>query len=122
MTFPTHPGLLDSLSDFYPSTCTIQQFTTATSASGERTKTYADLASHVAIPCAVAPVRNARSESQEATQTFGLIVDRIALKGHYPNITTNMRAVVGSAVYDIIDVEHDQHSKTTYLTGNKVTV
>lgn len=112
-----HPGLLATLrKHHYPHTVTIQQATEAVDAYGVTTKaSWANLDSHVDLPCRLSPENRARQEQRGDSVPYiqeGFI---IAISGHYPTVTAKMRAVVDSVVYDIQAVEHDGNSKTTRL-------
>lgn len=113
-----HPDLLARLqAHHYADTCTIQAATETVDAYGAVTaSSWANLANHIDIPCRVAPDDNrARQEQRSQGAPYVLLSFTIALVGHYPAITAKMRAIVGSATYDIQAVEHDGQNKTTRL-------
>lgn len=115
-----HPRMLSNLTNFYPSTCEIQSSTESRNALGEVTRTWSTLSGHGALPCAVSTTAKAgelRTEDQEYVEADF----RIALRGHYPTVTEEHRAVVGALTYNILRVRHDQMSETTYLDCEVVT-
>lgn len=109
-----HPKLLDSLSSFFNSTCTIQEYTETQDEWGEPIKTWADKADHIDIPCTIAP--SGGQEVKRPDMTYVVSTHHITLKGHYLDITEAMQVVVAGKNYDILLVEHDSHGKTTRLT------
>jgi len=117
-----HPGMLTALAAFYPSTCTIQEATETRDAAGEPRPTWSNLSGHVSIPCRVAPSTTGRSdEVKQPGRTYAMATYTIALRGYYASITAKHRAVVGGVNYDILAVDHDGQSKTTYLRAERVT-
>ena len=109
-----HPNLLTKLAAFYPSTVTIQEPTETQDASGGIIRAWSDLADHVDLSCRIAP-----TGGKEARMDTGVVLEtthRIALFGYYPDISPVHRAVVGDDTYDILVVESDGSSRTTYLT------
>ena len=108
------PGRLPALAAFFPSSCTIEEPVFLTLAGGEKHITgYVPLAGHVDLPCAVGRPAGGEQKLREATPV--ITTHRIALRGHYPDITPEMRAVVTGTAYDILAVDHDQHETQTYL-------
>ena len=99
--------MLSSLPDHFSGTCTIQESTETRAASGQITDSWADLAGHVDIPCAVGQGRGAAAEQRTSAAIVVTTGHVIALAGHYPDITTRMRAVVDSASWNILDIRHD---------------
>lgn len=113
-----HPLMLGELDEFYPSECTIQQ-ATEMNTKGEVSKVWADLAGHVDIPCQVG--RAGGQESKRADQTITTATHTLALAGHYPTITTKMRAKVGTDYFDLLAVRCDGDEQTTWLDAEIVT-
>ena len=116
-----HGLLLNRLSPrFYPDEVTIQQYTATQSTSGEEVKTWANLANHVDLACAVAAWHG-----REIKRPDGIIAVspwRIAVAGHHPDILPKMRAVVtGGDTYDILVVQVDSHANMTALECEIVT-
>src|SRR3990172_7436814 len=111
--------MMAALADFYPATCTIQVATESRDAAGQPIPSWANLASHVGIPCAVASISGTETETQR--QTYVLATHRIALRGSYTAITEAHRAVVGGVTYDIERVHQDSRGATTYLDVQIVT-
>jgi len=109
-----HPHLLEHLEEtFFPSLATIQVVTLAINAYREPIETWADLALHVDIPCAITPA-SAR-ERASADKTVAETTHTAILAGDYQTVTPVHRAVVDGTVYDIMGVEHDSHHITTRL-------
>jgi head-tail adaptor len=108
-----HPGMLAALSDFFPSTCTIQQNTPEQDAYGEPIADWDDLAGHVDIPCQISPAGG--REVKLANQTYAVASHAIALQGSYTTITPAMRVTSGGATYDILAVESDSQGVMTRL-------
>ena len=103
-----HPDMLTSLPDHFSSTCTIQESTETRADSGQITDSWADLAGHVDIPCAVGQGREGTPAEQRTSTAIVVTTGHvIALAGHYPDITTRMRAVVDGANWNILDIRHD---------------
>jgi head-tail adaptor len=100
--------MLTSLPDHFSGTCTIQESTETRAASGQITDSWADLAGHVDIPCAVGQARGgAPAEVRGGMAVVVTTGHVIALAGHYPDITTRMRAVVDETNWNILDIRHD---------------
>ena len=114
-----HPSLLGRLWRFYPSTVTIQQYTAVQNTYGEEVKTWANLAAHIDLDCSRASAGG--SEVKRPDGTVAISPWRIALAGTYTTIVPKMRAVLGGVTYDILDVQHDSQSETTYLDCEIVT-
>jgi head-tail adaptor len=114
-----HDLLLSRLGRFYPSTVNIQVRTAVTSASGEQTFTWANLAGHVSLVCWVAS--SGGQESKRADGTVAFTSHKIAIAGHYPTIVPTMRAASGGVTYDIEAVAHDSQGRTTSLQCQVVT-
>ncbi len=113
-----HPRLLAALNRFYPSTCVIEQATITLSEAGTEVKAWATLAGHGALRASVAPIQPGTPEVQEKRQEDTVpdyATHHISLAGHYPQITTAMRARVGTETFDILAVEHSSQSVTTRL-------
>lgn len=120
-----HEGMLAALPNFFPATCTVQVNTPSAGDGGERTPSWANLASHVDIPCAIAPAgiregRAAGAVESEATHT-------VLLAGSYTSILASGDAVPkhqvvsGGRSYQILGVEHDSQSYLTRLKTKLVT-
>ncbi|HRJ41116.1 MAG TPA: head-tail adaptor protein [Caldilineaceae bacterium] len=112
-----HPGLLAGLAtNFYPSACTIQVATNSRNALGEPIPSWANLAGHVSLACAVAEPPVIRDgETETSGQNFVRRRKRVALAGAYTSVTEAHRAVVDGVTYDIEGVSIDSQGKTTYL-------
>ncbi len=108
--------MLDHLGDFYPSRCNIQARTDAQDGYGEPIPTWANLAGHVNLPCALAPFVIASPQQAEMRRPDGTIVvatHHLSIAGHFPSITPSMRAVVSGVTYNILSVEWDSLGQTT---------
>lgn len=109
-----HPRMLTGLRDFYPHVCTIQVDNGTRDTHGQIIPDWQDLVGHVAIPCrrAAGSGNVVRTEKQK----YSVKTPSIALQGHYPSITTKMRAVVnGTEFYNIIQPRHDAQGASTTL-------
>ena len=107
------PRMLSALRNFYPTTGTVQSATRTADAAGQLIPTWANLAGHVDLPCAIQSVSGQETETPD--QTYVLTTHRVALRGNYPAITESMRFVSSGVAYDIERVHHDSHAQTTYL-------
>ena len=110
--------LLTANADFFPSTCTIQDFTEALDAAHQPIKTWADLAGHIDLPCRKAPGRG--DEYKRPDQTYAINVSIIEIAGYYSTIEETYRVEIGTDYYDILLVEHDGSSKLTRITAEIV--
>jgi len=113
-----HGALLEAEADFFPSTCTIQDFTTTLDAAHEPIKTWVDLAGHVDLPCRKAPEKG--GEYKRPDQTYATNVSIIEIAGYYNTIEETYRVKFGTDYYDILLVEHDGSSELTRITGEIV--
>lgn len=111
--------LLANLANFYPTTVSIQANTPVRSNTGQQTEAWSTVTGLGAIPAAIAAVP--AGDRKQMTGTFALASHRIALRGHYPTITTAHQATGADAtVWNIRDVQHDSQSTTTYLLVERV--
>lgn len=116
-----HPSLLTQLTNFYPSTCTIQE-STETNTKGQRSLAWANVAGQVNIPCRVAPATSDRSrEMKLPDMTYAIWSHTIALRGRYVGIIMKMRAVESGVDWDILAVDYDDQEESTYLRVRVVT-
>lgn len=92
--------MMESLTaNFFPQTCTIQEYVDGIDAYGSPTQTWSNLAGHVDIPCSL--MLSAGKETKLAANEYGITTHKIALNGVYPSITRLHRAIVGSDTYEI---------------------
>lgn len=115
-----HPRMLDRLGRFFPLLATVQQKTTMQDQFGQPVETWSDLARHVAIPCARAPL--SATERQALQMTVTEQVWTVVLRGHYPLITAAHRLVIDGQPYDILAAESDQTRTLTRLRVRRVSV
>lgn len=116
-----HPHLLEHLEEtFFPSLATIQVVTLAVNAYREPVETWANLALHVDIPCAIAPAK--ADERASPNMTVAETTHTAILAGDYQTVTPVHRAVIDGTVYNIAGVEHDSHHITTRLRLRIVSV
>ena len=115
-----HPSLLSRLALFYPDTVTIQVNTPTADSYGEMIPSWANKASHIDLDCSVASEPKGR-EMKRPDGTIAYDIRRIAIAGHYTGILATMRAVVSGTNYDILAIQHDSHSETTYLSCEVIT-
>jgi len=128
MTSPlVHPDLLGALAGvgFYPSSLDIQTVTETRNVDGAVLHTWADSADPtlVGIDCAVNRAYGSRGaqEIQRGDMTVVTVTHVIGLAGYHPTITNAMRADVGGVYYDVLKVEHDAQSASTWLLCEVVT-
>jgi len=115
-----HPSMGERLTVFYPSLCTIQEYTEMQDPdSGEITKTWANLADHIDLSCAVASTGG--QEVKMPDQTYVVANFAISFPAQHPAITELMRAVVSGITYDILLVVPDSHTTFTKLLVRTVT-
>jgi hypothetical protein len=116
-----HPRFLASVpAGFFPSECTIEGEGTPTQDEyGEETPDWDDVDGLVDIPCAKAPL--SAIERQAAGYTARDQAWNVLLKGAFPQITTNHRAVIDGDTLDIDAAETDQTSTVTRLRVRSVT-
>lgn len=113
------PRMMDRLADFFPLTCTIQEYVeTIDPVYHETIYVWQDLADHVDLPCSKAP--GGGREVLKPDQTYAVVNFIISLPKAYPSINETMRAVIGGVNYGIELVHFDSHSKTTRLMANVV--
>ncbi|MCX6022998.1 MAG: head-tail adaptor protein [Chloroflexi bacterium] len=126
MTTPLiHGGMLAGLRNFYPQTVTIQQNTPALDTDGAELPVWANLSGHVDLSCRVAPQSlgsPARQEVRGAEMTVTTVQLWITLRGYYPAITPDMRAVVSGVNYNILAADRDAAGVTTRLGVERVSI
>lgn len=115
-----HSRLLSNLANFYPDTGTVQEKDPTQNSYGEESPGWTDLAGHVDLSCAIASMPNG-SETKRPDGTIAIHVRRAALAGIYEDVLPKMQFVADSVAYNILSVQHDSRSKTTYLTLERVT-
>ena len=101
-----HPDMLRRLErDFFPQTCTIQQAASdldeygQVEAEDDETK-WSVVTGLESLACRIAPATGGTRRTAQLTVTDATHV--IVLAGHYPAITTKMRAVVDDQPYTIL--------------------
>jgi len=112
--------MLTALAGFYPSAVTIQTATITQDAAGQQVLTWANLTSHVSLPCVFGVASGGGRESRTSNQTYVTDQRRIILPGAYTSIVEAMRAVVGGVNYNILSVFFDSRTKQTYLDVENV--
>lgn len=114
-----HHRLLASLSNFFPTTISVQVNTPTQSTTGQPVPSWGTVSGWVAIPASIAAVP--AGDREQMTGTFAMVSHKIALRGYYPTITTAHQATDASgATWDIRDVQHDSQSVQTYLLVERV--
>jgi len=108
------PRMLARLHNFYPSMATIQEATELQGTTGALTLVWADKAGHVDLPSRIGP--SGGREIRLPDQTYAISTHTIGLRGNYPTVTVEDRAVDDNGViYDIMLVESDDQDASTYL-------
>ncbi len=115
-----HTDLLDSLSDFFNQTCSIQEYSVTYNDYNEPIKSWSDKFSD--IPCMVGEDDSkSLTETKEGDKTVRNSTYRIILKGNYA-VDETMRINVGSDYYDVIQVVDDSRSVKTSVVCEKVQI
>ena len=117
-----HSGLLDSLGAFLPGTCTIQQATYTTSATGVKAATWVTLSGHSGLACRVSPVMSSAPEWQALGEMDLTRAHRTIALAYHPDIEPGMRVVTGGTTYTIQSVRHDGSGVMTELLCEEVTI
>jgi len=114
------PRMLTQLGNFYPSMATIQESMEVQDGSGDVTLVWANKAGHVDLPCRIGP--SGGREIRQENQTYSMSTHTIGLRGNYPLVTVEDRAVDdGAVIYNILAVESDDQDASTYLYVEIVT-
>jgi hypothetical protein len=103
-------GLLSSV-------CTIQQPSGTFGPSGAPDGNWANVSGLVNLDCQAAPAGSSFS-GHELKLPAEVLTNQplhVLLDGHYPTITTKMRALIDSVDHDIEAVEHDSQGRMTRL-------
>lgn len=108
-----HPELKKRIPEQYPDECTIQQREEGTNDFGEPVDEWVDLEGHVDISALKASTGG--REIKKEDQTYTIAEYHISLKGYYPDIEENMRAVVNGINHSILLVEHASRNDRTRL-------
>lgn len=116
-----HPGMLEELNaqGHFPSTGTVQE-NTPTNVDGVSTDSWADLAGHIDLDCAIAAL-TAR-EKDALDMTIATSTDKVQFPEIYASITSAMRFVSGGVAYKITGVADDQHDTMTRLILELITL
>lgn len=115
-----HPRFVALNRQFFPSLATIEAVSETQDGSGQEVETWLPVAGLQSLDCAKAPLT--AQERQAANYTATDQAWHVLLKGAYPTITTEHRAVVDGDVYDIDAVETDQTGTLTRLRVRTVEV
>lgn len=119
------PYLFEKLgTTFWRQTCTIQEATETANEVGELERTWADLVGHTHIACNLAGKESMSeqvSEQRRDDSTYNASTRHLQLNGHYPLITSGMRAVVDATAYDIRGVVHSSAKVQTKLIVELIT-
>ena len=108
------PRMLTQLQSFYPSTVTIQEATEVQDGTGDITLNWMNKAGHVDLPARIGP--SGGREIRQDDQTYSVSTHTIGLRGNYPLVTVEDRAVDDNGViYGIMAVESDDQDASTYL-------
>ena len=114
------PRMLTQLHNFYPSTVTIQEAVERRGTAGEIEVDWEDMAGHVDLPARIGP--SGGREVKLADQTYAVSTHTIGLRGNYPLVTVEDRAVDDNGViYGILAVASDDQEASTYLYTEIVT-
>jgi head-tail adaptor len=108
-----HPGLMASLADFLPLALTVQTRASGRDAFGQPSGAWASLAGHVSLPAALSPAQG--REVKGAAQSYAIASHLAVISGAHSDITTGMRALIGSTSYDIVSVDVDDTGTLTQL-------
>lgn len=116
-----HPGLLEHMEaqGHFPNTGTVQDFTIAR-VEGEPTATFANLAGHINLPCAVAALT--AKEKEELDKTIATSTHKARFIDYYPLIKASYRFVSDTVTYLITGVDHDQHDTMTRIFLKVITL
>lgn len=116
-----HPGMLEELEaqGHFPSTGTVQE-NTPTNVDGVATDSWANLAGHVDLDCAVAALTAREKEALD--MTIATSTHKVLLPALYASITQAMRFVSGGVTYEITGVADDQHDTMTRLILKLITL
>lgn len=121
-----HERLWQELGLFYPSVCSIRSRTTpSVSPLGEAQAGFPTLTGHDYIACRLSTrsgnTQEQASEVRTADSTYTSEARHCGLDGYYPQITTEMVAVVDGVEYDIEGVVHDGTKAHTKLMLELIT-
>ncbi len=112
-----HTDMISSLGDFFPDTCTVQEFTTTYNDYNEPVKSWTD--KHTDVYCAIG--QDTQQEIKMDDKTVRNSTHRIILKGQY-DASEKDRVKVGSDYYDILLATEGVRGTKTSLICEKVTV
>lgn len=108
------PRMLAHLHNFYPSTATIQEATERRGTTGEVRLEWDDKAGHTSLPCRIGPTGG--KEIRMPDQTYAISTHTIGLRGNYPTVTVEDRAIDDNdVIYEIMSVQSDDQDASTYL-------
>ena len=106
------PRMFARLHSFYPSTVSIQERTEIRGTAGEVRLDWDDRYSD--LPARIGP--SGGREVKLPNQTYVVSTHTIGLRGWYPSITEEDRAVADDGtIYDLLLVESDDQQASTYL-------
>lgn len=119
-----HPDMLTSLAAFYPQTCTFTLGVAGVNAHGVPNGAPGNVAGLVSLSCSVNQPARSSAPQEVRRPDLTVVTDtrRIALLGHYPEVTVKMQCVVSDgATYNVLSVHHDAQDVSTWITAEKVT-
>lgn len=115
-----HPRMLAAIPHAFNSLCSIGRNTETSDESGQEIHTYPIDPSLIGIPCYVEP--QMQREIRRADSTVVNDAWTIALRGYYPTINVEDRAVIdGTQNHNILSVKHDDTHTITFLDTEIVT-
>lgn len=117
-----HPDMLSGLGAFFPGTCTIQQATYTTSATGVKAAVWATLGGHSDLACRVSPLMGNTPEWQALGEMDLTRSLRTIILTYHPDILPGMRAVTDGATYTVQSVRHDGSGVMTQLLCEEVSI
>lgn len=112
-----HPDMVDSLGNFFPDTCTVQEFSTTYNDYNEPVKSWTD--KFINVACAIG--EDTQQEIKMEDKTIKNSTHRIVLKGQY-DISEKDRVKVGDDYFDILLATEGTKGIKTSLICEKLNV
>lgn len=108
------PRMLTHLTNFYPSTVTIEEKHVRRGVHGEEIVDWEDKTGHVDLPARIGPTGG--REVKLPDQTYAVATHTVGLRANYPTIDVEDKVVADDGtVYDILTIASDDQDASTYL-------
>ena len=116
-----HPDMIDSLGNFFPEVCTIQEFDVTKNGYNEPTKSWSDKFTDLKCAIGEAAGKDLNMEDKRGDKTVRKATHRIVLKDAY-DVSEKDRVKIGSDYFDVLLVTEGVRGVKTSLICQKLSI